>query len=118
MSPSRSAASGSAPAASSTWAAKFSDTTTSRRYRADATLRYPITRELRVSPTIGVEYREGMSSDFTDKALNMKLGADYARSRNTYLEAEVGGRLSRRDDDASRTTAFDSYVFLAYRIDF
>jgi len=95
---------------------RYSDTSSSRRYRADVRMRYPITREFRISPLIGAEYREGDA--FTEKAVNMRLGVDYALRKDVYLEAEVGGRYSRRNDAGGPSNTFDSYVFVGYRIDF
>lgn len=97
---------------------RFSDTSSSRRYRADLRTRYPVTRKLRVSPSIGAEYRTGVSTEFTERALNGKIGFDYSLFRNVHLEAEIGGRYSWRDDVGSKSRTFDSFAFIGYRIDF
>jgi hypothetical protein len=97
---------------------RYSDTSSSRRYRADLGTRYPVAREFRVSPSVGGEYRTGVSTDFTEQAVNAKVGFDYALFRNVYLEAEVGGRYSWRDDVGGSSETFDTFVFVGYRIDF
>jgi len=97
---------------------RYSDTSSSRRCRADVRTRYPITRKFRVSPSIGAEYRTGVTTDFTERALNGKVGLDYSLFKNVYLEAELGGRYTLRDDTGSSSKTLDTFAFVGFRIDF
>ncbi len=87
-------------------------------YELDFNSRYPITKDLRVSPRLRLSYRTGTDPDLKEKSIFPSILLDYMLVKDVEMELEGGPRWIVSDQAGTRTTTLDLQVSLGLRYDF
>ena len=97
---------------------RYADTLSYDAYTLDLNARYPVTRDLRLSPRMRFRYRDRKESDLIEYAFLPSLRMNYRFQRNHNFELEFGGEWLNQKQDGEWDRSLDYFVAVGYRFDF
>lgn len=97
---------------------RYVDATTSETTTAHISSRFPLSRTLRVSPRLRVNYRLAEIANSTQWILLPSLRIDYRRRKNLLIEFEAGYEFNDTDTSLGDQEMTSHYFSLGYRTNF
>ena len=87
-------------------------------YVVDASVRYPVSDALKVTPRLRLGYRTGDGIDLTEYSVMPTLLLNYYLTRDFSLELEGGANWTRLEQGSARDTTTELFVTAGFRYDF
>lgn len=87
-------------------------------HAVDIGTRYPVTSDLRVSPTLRLSYREGEDARWNEVAVMPSLRLNYSWLEDTGLEFEAGAKWSERYEGTAISEELEYFFLIGYHYDF
>lgn len=97
---------------------RYADRQSSDVYTLDVSSRYPVSSELRVSPTIRLSYREGDTSDFNEVSVTPSVRMNYGWLDELGLELEAGAKWTEREESTTISEDWEYFFLIGYHYDF
>ncbi len=97
---------------------RYADRQSSDTYAIDVGTRYPVTSDLRVSPTLRLSYREGEDARWNEVAVMPSLRLNYSWLEDTGLEFEAGAKWSERYEGTATSEDLEYFFLIGYHYDF
>ena len=87
-------------------------------YVVDASVRYPLSDALKVTPRLRLGYRTGDSTPLTELTAMPSLLVNYYLTHDFVFEVEGGASWTRLDQNGARDTTTELFVTAGFRYDF
>lgn len=97
---------------------RYSDLDATDNYAVDLSTRYAVTKDMRVTPRVLLEYHEGKKADLEEYSVLPSVLMDYMWMKDLNLELELGAKTTWRTEGVVESHDTEVFVTAGVRYDF